>query len=263
PLGSVTAKIRLQDGHLLAEPFSMETADGNSTLRVDLHTRRSLLEGVVDIKARGLNLSDMLADLDIAADSFGIVNVQGKFWVQGDSVASVVGSADGGLMLLMTGGQLDALLIEVAGLDIGEASLAASGLYNPASIDCAYASLYSTDGVLDIDQFVIDTSDTTFFLNGTVDFGEETLDLALFPGAKDVSFPTADSPLAFTGSLKQPEVNLISGELVARALSAAALAALAGPVAALLPFVETGLQEEPDECKGWVEKLESEQKDES
>jgi uncharacterized protein involved in outer membrane biogenesis len=228
-----------------------------------MYTRRSILEGLVDIEARGLSLSDMLGDIDIASDSFGIFGGQGKFWVRGDSMASVIGSADGGLMLLMTGGQLDSLLVEVAGLDIGEAALVASGLYEPAKIDCAYASLHSTDGVLDIDQFVIDTSDTTFYLNGMVDLGEEMLDLALFPEAKDPSFPTADSPLAFTGSLKQPEVNLLSGELAARALGAVALAALIGPVAAILPFIETGLHEEPDECKGWVDKLQIEHDDES
>ena len=262
-LGSVAAKVRLQDGHLVAEPVNIETANGTSKLRVDMYTRRSILEGLVEVEARGLSLSDMLSELDIASESFGIVGGQGKFWVRGDSMASVIGSAGGGLMLLMTGGELDSLLVEVAGLDIGEAALVASGLYEPAKIDCAYASLHSNDGVLDIDQFVIDTSDTTFYLNGMVDLGEETLDLALFPEAKDPSFPTADSPLAFTGSLKQPEVNVLTGELAARALGAVALAALAGPVAAILPFIETGLHEEPDECKGWVDKLQIEHDDES
>ncbi len=263
PLGSVTANVRLQDGHLLAEPVGVETAHGHATLRIDMRTQQSLLEGLVDIEARGLSLSEMLGGIGIASNSFGIVGGQGKFWVRGDSLASVIGSADGGLMLLMTGGQLDSLLVEVAGLDIGEVALAASGLYNPARIDCAYASLHSTDGILDIEEFVIDTNDTTFFLNGQVDLGEEALDLALFPEAKDPSFPTADSPLAFTGSLKQPEVDLLTGELAARSLGAAALAALAGPVTAVLPFIEPGLQEEPDECKGWVRKLQSERNDES
>ena len=263
PLGSVAAKVRLQDGRLTAGPVSVETTTGTSSLRVDMQTRESFLEGFVEIEASGLGLSEMLADIDIAADSFGTVDGQAKFWLRGDSLATALGSLDGGLMLLMTGGQLDALLVEVAGLDIGEAALAAAGLYDPARVDCAYAGIYTTDGMLDIDRFIIDTQDTTFFLEGEIDLGRETLDLALFPEAKDPSFPASNSPLTFGGTLKEPEVGLLSGELTARTLGAAVLAALTGPLAALLPFVEPGVQDEPDECKGWVEKLEREHEDDS
>ncbi|MEX0617933.1 MAG: AsmA family protein [Pseudohongiellaceae bacterium] len=255
PLDGATVRIQLDNGHLVAEPLRIGAIDGVVEMRLDLQATDSALEGVFEVEGRSVDLSSILENLEFAANSFGVIGGQGKFWLSGNSVASLVGSADGGLMLLMTGGALDALLVEAAGLDIGESLLVAAGLAETVPIDCAYASVHSTDGMVDIDQFIIDTQDTSFFLEGSLNLVDETLDLTLFPEAKDVGLPAGNSPLDITGTFAQPEVDVFSEDLIARAVQATVIGALAGPVGALLPFMELGLQDEPPICQGWVEQL--------
>jgi uncharacterized protein involved in outer membrane biogenesis len=253
-LGSITAQLRLEDGHLVAEPVLLEAAGGKLDLRLDLQTTESALQGVVDVEARGVNLARLLEQ--DGSSAFGVVGGQGKFWLRGDSVAALAASADGGLLLLMTGGTLNSLLVELASLDIGEALLAAVGLTGPVSIDCGYVSLHSNAGIVDVYRFVVDTSDTTFFLNGEIDLQNETLDLTLYPQSKDAGFPAAEAAITVGGTLAEPQVGLEEEDLAGLALGALALGAVAGPAGALLPLLELGLQDEPPVCSGWVERLE-------
>lgn len=254
-LGSVTVSITLEDGHLVAQPVRLEAFGGELQLRVNMQTTESALSGIIDAEARGLNLDRMLQREASTSSTFGAVGGQGKIWVAGDSVAALAASADGGLMLLMTGGKLDALLVQLASLDIGEALLAAIGLADPVPIDCGYASLHSNAGIVEVYRFVVDTADTTFFLDGDINLRNETLDLTLYPQSKDAGFPAADAALAITGPLTEPQVNLQAEDLAGLGLGAVALGALAGPTGALLPLVEGGLQDEPSACAGWVERL--------
>lgn len=263
PLGALTANVRLRKSRLLAHPVRLRTTGGRLELRLDMRIKPSLLEGVADLEVRGLNLGRMLEEVPAAANSFGLIGGQAKFWLTGNSMASLAGSADGGALLLMTGGALDSLLVETAGLDLGEAAVTAIGVSGRTGIDCAYASLHANDGLLRVDRFVVDTRDTTFFLDGRINLGRQTLDLTLHPEPKDVGFPAAESPIGISGTLKNPQVDVLSGQLAAEAVGAAALAALAGPIGALIPFVEAGIQEEPSLCRGWTEKLREETADDS
>lgn len=262
-LGSVSARINLEDGHLVAQPVIFEAAGGEIDFRLDMQATESALEGVIDVEMRGINLARLLQQESSASTTFGVVGGQGKFWLRGDSVAALAASTDGGLLFLMTGGTLNALLVELASLDIGEALLAAVGLADPVAVDCGYASLHSTAGIVDVYRFVVDTKATTFFLNGEINLRNETLDLTLYPQSKDAGFPAAEAAIVISGPLQEPQVDLQEEDLAGLALGALALGAIAGPAGALLPLVEAGLQDEPSLCGGWVERLKRRRDDES
>lgn len=255
--------IDFEEGQIDIAPLSIAAGGGRIDTTLELEINGNEVSGIIEAEASSINLAQLVEDFDLGANSFGIIGGQGKFWVRGDSIASLLGSADGGLMFLMTGGGLDSLLVEAAGLDIGEATLVASGLSEPVPIDCAYASVLSDSGVLSVDRFVIDTRDTLFFLDGQANLVEETLDLTLYPEAKDLGLLAVDTPLQFGGSFLDPEINLFSDALAVDFVSAAALATLVGPISALLPFVELSPQSEPEVCSGWVEALREERKDDS
>ena len=113
---------------------------------------------------------------------------------------------------------------------------------------CAYASLFVEDGVVSIDELVIDSQDTVFLADGTVDLGAETFDVSLEPHPKDPSILASSTSVALGGRFAAPEVE-VGPELPARVAAAAVLAAVAAPAAALLPFVETGGADDSQYCR--------------
>ncbi|NBC14217.1 MAG: hypothetical protein GVY09_12915 [Gammaproteobacteria bacterium] len=105
----------------------------------------------------------------------------------------------------MTGGVLEQLLIELAGLDLGEAMLAlAEGDRVP--IDCAYLNLLSRRGQVSVEHLSVDTRDTLFIGGGGMDLAQERLDLVVQARPKDASLPAVSSPLRLHGPLADPRL---------------------------------------------------------
>ena len=206
------------------------------------------LDGKLDARISRVQVQRFLPDIELVDAAGGLLGGQVELWVEGDSVAGLAGSLDGGVSLLMGQGKLDALLVELAGLDVFQSI---GDLLDPREkefgLRCAYASLLSDAGVVSVDELVVDSADTVFLARGEVDLGAETLDLALEPHPKDPSLLAASTGVAVGGTFASPEIE-VGSELSTRAAVAAALAVVATPAAALLPFIELGGGEDSGFC---------------
>jgi len=207
------------------------------------------------LRIQDVNINQLLNTLDIDDESFGILGGRLQYWVEGDSIADMAASADGGMFLLMTQGELDALLAELAGVDLPESLTV---LIDPersrTAINCAYLDLQSTNGVTDIATLVLDTNDVVFLADGSIDLNDETVDVIIEPHPKDASILAAQTAAHINGSFSNLSVR--PGQTVyARATAAAILATLATPAAALLPFVEAGTGSDSAYCDGMITAL--------
>jgi uncharacterized protein involved in outer membrane biogenesis len=253
PLDDVHFHIEVDDGLVRMTPLEFGIGEGAVSLELTLDTRQQPFTAEIGGEVSRVNLQQALAPLEIADDSFGIVGGRLQFWVEGISIADFFNSADGGLLLIMTGGRLDVLLVEVAGLDLTETVASLLGDVQSVPIDCAYLDVSSKDGIAEIETAVVDTPDTIFLADGTLNFRQETLDLVLEPHPKDFSLFSLRTSLHAEGPMTSP--NVAPGEeLMARALATAALAA-AAPVAALIPLIEPGTGEDSVYCNGLVEAI--------
>lgn len=248
PFDDISLTFRLRNGRLIFDP--LEFGVGGGTVRADvvLDARDKPVEGQIEAEIASVDLGEVLAPVEIADESVGRIAGRTKLWVKGNSVAEMLASADGGLLLLMDGGRLDSLLVELAGLDAGEALLILVGGRQPVPVNCAFLDIHARNGVFTLDTGVIDSTDTRFLLLGSVDMRGERLDLTIHPHPKDVSVLAARSPLHIEGRLKQPDLDPDASALLGRGAAAAVLAAIAGPLAGLLPLLETGPGESGGTC---------------
>jgi uncharacterized protein involved in outer membrane biogenesis len=173
-------------------------------------------------------------------------------------VADMLASADGGLLLLMSGGRFDDLLVELAGLDLGEAITSLFGdREQKFAINCAFADVYMKQGVAQLKTFVVDTDDTLFLSEGAIDFTQESLDLVIDPKPKDLSLFSARAPLHIQGTLAEPRVRPGQSAIIRGAASLAMLPA--APLAALIPLLnpedaeESGDDRQNVYCSGLVD----------
>jgi uncharacterized protein involved in outer membrane biogenesis len=250
PLSNVVIDFALADGRARFEPLRFGVGGGQVDFNLDLDSRLTPPEGTLQVEIRAVDLGQALGTLSFADNSVGTVAGQGKFWVTGDSIADLSGSADGGMVMLMTRGRLDALLVELAGLDAAESFLTWLDGGDSVPIDCAYVDLQARDGVVRIDTLAVDTTDTTFTGTGTVNLDNERLDVTLTAHPKDLSLLSARTPLHLGGTFSDPEPGLQTGNMAVQLASSAALAALATPIAALLPLLDLGTGAELPYCDG-------------
>jgi uncharacterized protein involved in outer membrane biogenesis len=163
-----------------------------------------------------------------------------KFTGHGNSVAEMVSTLDGTITAWVNDGTVSHLGLEGAGLDIAQALGVVMKGDAGLKMQCAATQFTARDGDLNMDVGIIDTSDTTMLLQGTVSLDEERLNLTARAYPKDFSFASLRTPIHLEGPLAKPKVRLEAKPLAAKAGAAALLGAVVTPLAALVPLLDPG-----------------------
>ena len=238
PFESLDAHLTLENGDLHLDPLDFGFAGGHFDGTVHLDARQDPMLAEIDMQARGLQLPRMLPEAE-AAKSQGSLAGRVQLRGSGDSIARIMATADGETGLAMGPGRISNYIMELVGLDIAEMIKFKLGEDKEVPVHCGYADFAVENGLMTSRALGFDTSDTLVLGEGTVDLGEEQLDIVLRPRPKDFSPFSLRSPLQVSGPLLDPKVRPQGGPLLLRGAAAAALYAVAPPVA-LLALVETG-----------------------
>jgi uncharacterized protein involved in outer membrane biogenesis len=194
-------------------------------------------------EVRRVDLRELLRGSGFAQKSVGNIGGRAKLKATGDSIADLMATLDGGLSLIMTGGELNSLLIELADLDVQEAVVDLLGDDEAVPIRCAFTDLKARNGQIDIKTLVVDTTDTRFSGDGNIDLDQERVKFVMAPHPKDLSLFTLRTPLHVAGRFSDLAFYPEYSELAERTAAAVVLGLVATPFAALVPLIETGTGE--------------------
>ncbi|MBJ6978647.1 AsmA family protein [Luteimonas sp. MC1895] len=239
PLDDMDVRILLEAGLLRLDPLEFGAAGGRIRSTVRMDARQDAIQTHAAIRARGLELGRLLPDNELAQGAVGRVSGDIDLSGTGNSVARMLATADGDATLGMGRGQVSNLLLELAGLDIYEALKFLIGKDRQVAVRCAFGDFAVQDGVMTTRALAFDTEDTIIIGEGTIDLGEEQLDLLLKPRPKDRSILALRSPLVIDGSFRDPGFRPDMARLGLRGAIALALGSIAPP-AALLATLELG-----------------------
>jgi uncharacterized protein involved in outer membrane biogenesis len=252
PLEHMEAKLTLQNGEVRIDPARVDLAGGKLETRISLGGRNGVLNGDLDLTLRNIKLNQLLAafKVDVGAiemekEGVGTFGGQAKLTTKGNSIHDMAAAANGELAVVMGGGQINALIIEALGLDVGEilAVLAVGDEEKESGmvpVQCFVSRFDVQDGVMTTKALVLETSDSTVTGSGKIDLDEETLDLRLLAHPKDASVLTASTPVALKGAFRDPKIDVVSEEVEEKGLAALALGVVLPVIGAILPFIETG-----------------------
>lgn len=250
PIDSLEMTFQVKDGRVHLAPLVLGA--GGGMVRMDMHLvdrpGERPVHGLIEVDITHVGAGKLLHPLDIAEGSAGPISGHGEFRTSGESVAKMMGSLSGKALLEMPYGKLNATLVELAGLDAGEALLLGLEKEQTVDVNCAYIGVTARNGKLAIDTAMVDTTDTKFTMDGAIDLGAERIDLKILAHPKDASLFAARAPLILEGTFKSPDFHPFWPSLFARGAAALVLGAIAPP-AALLAFVEPGLGEGGAPCQ--------------
>jgi AsmA family protein len=157
---------------------------------------------------------------------------------------------------MMAGGKISLLIIEAAGLDIGQATPLLLGEDRSTDIRCAIGDFKVENGLLNSEIFVFDTTDSNIAGNMHINLKDETIDAKAEVHPKDFSVLSARTPITVSGTLKHPSIGLDAEELAIRSASAVVLGVFLTPAAAIIPFIELGLGEDSN-CRDLIQQARS------
>ncbi len=249
PIDALSTHVFLDNGLLRLDPLHLGAAGGTVDGRLRIDSSVQPMRSAVDLRARHLQLKQLFPTVQSMQTSFGEINGDVKLNASGNSVASILGKANGELKLLMNDGAISKTLLETAGLNVANVVMEKMFGDRTVRINCAAADLAGTDGLFTSRLFVLDTSDATIDVDGTINFANEKLDMDVTPHTKGIRVFSLRSPLYVRGTLKNPDVGVHAAPLLLRGGGAVALAVVAAPVAALLAVIVPSRGQSENTCQ--------------
>jgi uncharacterized protein involved in outer membrane biogenesis len=240
PFDNLVVHLIIKDGRITVDPLNFAVGTGTIASSFDLNPSGGVLRTKANIDFRKLQLSRLMAATHTFAGD-GTVGGSAYLTGTGNSVAAILGHGDGhASFYLQNGADVSALLVDLAGLQVGDAVLSALGIPTKTKIHCLVSDFALTDGVMDTKTFLLATAEANILGSGTVNLDTQKLNLALRTQATHFSIGSLSTPININGTLKHPSILPAAGPLAERAGPAIALGILFPPLA-LIPTIRLGL----------------------
>ncbi len=256
PITDLKLQVSLAGSQLRLQDLSARVAGGLLTGSTRLHAEQqppawdaALSFTEVNLKhwIRALQKDAESASADPPAYLSGTLGAKVSLSGKGNSVAEILGSANGKLSVEVADGQISQFVTEAIGLDAAQALGLLIAGDRPLDLNCARAEAVIEDGVLKTRHAMLDNVDSTLHIQGGASLKSEELRLRVIAEPKDFSPLSLRSPLNIAGTFKSPQVSVEASGLLARAAGALLLGALAPP-AAILAFIDIGTAPDTEPC---------------
>ncbi|MBV4463367.1 AsmA family protein [Pseudomonas sp. SWRI79] len=254
PFTDLYTHVVLTDGVLSLEPLRFGVAGGNLDAQIRLDGRTEPLEGRAKLTARKFKLKQLFPTLERMKTSFGELNGDADLVGRGNSVAKLLGTADGNLKMLINDGAISRELMELAGLNVGNYVVGKIFGDKEVKINCAAADFEIKAGLATTRLFVFDTETAIVYVDGTANMATEQLDLTISPESKGWRLISLRSPLYVRGKFIKPDAGVKPVPLMLRGAGMVALGVIAAPAAGLLALIAPSAGE-PNQCAPLLEQM--------
>ncbi|MGP1676817.1 MAG: AsmA family protein [Burkholderiales bacterium] len=245
PLEDLAVHLSLRDSVMTLDPLDFGVAGGHLNAVISLDGRQDPIQARAQVKARRILMAKLFPTVTLSKTSIGQVNGEFDLAGKGNSVGRMLASSNGKVGLVVANGEISKLMMEKAGLHLWEILVLKVSGDKLVKLRCAVADFAVKDGIMRANALIFDTEVTTIVASGSIDLGEEKLDLTLNQKTKNTSPLALRSPIYVRGSFAQPDVGVDKGRVAVRALGAIALG-IASPVLALIPLIDAGPGKDSD-----------------
>jgi hypothetical protein len=245
PITALSTHLILKDSVMHLQPLNFGIADGHITSDIVLDGNQKPMQGKMTADVQGLHLAQLFPASQTMQDALGTLYGRAQLAGRGDSVAGLLGTSDGKIVLAIDGGQIKALLDALIPLQVGEVIMLLGKNNEKVPLRCGVADIPVQNGVAKAENFILDTADTEIKVHGDVNFKNEALNIELDPYPKNPGILSLRTPILVEGDMRQPKPTPKKGPLAARAAVAVGLAAI-NPALAILATLENGPGKDTD-----------------
>jgi AsmA family protein len=258
PIDRLDARIRVDNGQLVLEPLDFDIGQGSIALNLQLSGRQDPAPVRADIDFRQVDLSRIMQSVGTFHGT-GLIGGKANIDTQGDSLAQMLANGNGNVALIMSGGDLSAVLVDLAGLDFGKSLISALGIPDRTQVRCMVSDFGLERGQLNTRLMVLDTGEANVIGEGKIALATETIDYRLTTEPKHFSLGRLRAPILIRGPLKKPSIMPDPKALATRAGLAALLGTVLTPLGALIPTIQFGTGKDQD-CAQLIASAEASEK---
>jgi AsmA family protein len=244
PFESVEYRLVLDGGQMRFDPLTFRVADGTVSGPVLLDGSRDVPVLAIDLAFEELRLGRFFPEMEVIEVAEGLFGGRVELRGEGGSLGEILGVSEGGLWLAMSGGAIDRFVVAAVGLDVAQMITLLGTEEPPMPLRCSVGGFTVADGVMEAKTLLIDAETTIITGEGTINLGGEEFDLRLEAHPKEPSPLVLGGEVTVAGRFLEPDIGIDLAEAAGRVGAAVALGAVLAPLAALLPFLEPGLEED-------------------
>jgi AsmA family protein len=244
PLRALHVHVVLGNGIMKLNPIAFDFTRGKLTGSVNLDARKDVPETDVDARLSDIRLEQFVGGTPPPIE--GVLAAHAQLHGSGNSVHKVASTASGAVTLVVPAGKFRKSFAELTGIDLlNGLGLLLANDKSDTGLRCAVVHFDAHGGILNAQQFVMDTDQVLIQGSGRIDLGNETLNMSISGKPKEFRLGRVRAPITISGSLSHPAIGVNAGSAAAQGGIAVALGFLS-PIAALLPFVDPGLAKDAD-----------------
>lgn len=207
---SLKSNLEMKDQKARLGPlkFEYDGAHFDISGSMDLNENPDTLK--ISGSAGGWNFGNIMHELHFKKGASGILNADFDLSGNYASVKDFLTSVSGNATVSMRNGSIDSQLLDLAGLGIIP-WLFSKDRGSVATIVCARAPLYLSNGRISTKRTVVETDQVQIVVLGNVDLKNKTLDIKGQP--RRIGKPLSRSPWPFTavGSISDPKIKVKDG----------------------------------------------------
>jgi AsmA family protein len=202
PIDDLNAKLSLNNGVLKFEPAVFGVANGRMEIYSTFDASKRLPKVNIDARLKQLDLKRFLANSAFAQKTIGPIGGRINISGTGESFRELMATASGNTFLVMSGGEISELLVELAGLDVAHTLGVVVRGDKPIPIRCALLDLQGENGQMDVQTLVFDTANSIVSGEGKIDLRDEKVNIVVIPEPKNFSPLSLRSFIRVTGGFK-------------------------------------------------------------
>jgi uncharacterized protein involved in outer membrane biogenesis len=246
PLDKIEANLTIDNGKAVLQPLNFTIGHGSIASSLLLDAEQNPIEAKASVDFREVDFHRVMQATKIF-EGAGVIGGRAEIDGHGNSPAAIAANGNGELKLFMNGGDVSALVVNLAGLDFGRSLLSALGLPDKTALRCMISDFVLQQGVLKTQNLVVDTDEANVIGHGDVDLRNNSINFHIEQEPKHFSILALHAPIDVTGSLKSPTITPNPGQLGIKA----ALGAITG----LLATVQLGLGKD-NNCASLIQSAE-------
>jgi hypothetical protein len=195
PFDSINVKLDIDDGRIRLAPIRLGIGEGSLSGTISLSPVGNEVDTDADVKAEHVDVSKLLASAGLGSGE-GILDGAAKLKGRGASMSAILSHGDGGIRIVMPmGGNINSLLVDLSGIEIGPAFLAAIGVPDKEGIRCMVADFALQKGIMASRTLEVNTTEHVITGGGRVDLSREVVEMTLRTDPKHFTIGKLAAPI--------------------------------------------------------------------
>jgi hypothetical protein len=208
PVQSLAARVQVENGRATVRPLDLGFGGGKVVGELSVDAAAANPTSRVNLRFDGVELAAFFRGSRFFDTTDGRLKGRIVLAGTGRSLAQVMGSADGDIVMTMAGGSVSGLIVSLADLQIGSALVLYITGDNRIPIRCAIGRLKFDHGLAAFDKTLMDTQKSILHFDGEAALKTQQLRSKITADTKQFDLLDLHSPVLIEGKIRSPSISL-------------------------------------------------------